>query len=85
MESDLRDELLHLITYERGGSTKELFAAIEVFRLPDNNLWHHKQPVDEEDLRLLLMNLLALGHSCYRCHGKSRAGSRGFRGAPEFG
>ena len=61
MEPDLKAELLHLIAHERGATTKELFLAITVLRLPDNNLWPHVDPVDQPALQLLLFSLRAEG------------------------
>lgn len=60
MNSELRDELLHLIAHERGEPTKKLYGAIEVLRM--NKLWPFVEPVDEPGLQLLLFWLADHGH-----------------------
>ncbi len=62
MTDDLKAEILHLVAHERGSTTKELFAAINVLRLPGNNLWPHKEPEDQPALQLMLLSLSAQGH-----------------------
>lgn len=59
MDPELKAEILHLVEYARGETTKQLWLDIQDLRA--GKVWKFKEPEDQPALQLMLLGLAAIG------------------------